>query len=77
MLPVGDCAISIEFGETIDMGISGRVLELDRSVAVASIPGIVECVPTYRALLVHFDPLKSSLAEVRAAFVRRHEKLTP
>ena len=57
ILPSGDTALSVEFGSTIDTDITRRVLSLDRAVAREKIAGIVETVPTYRSLLVHYDPL--------------------
>lgn len=57
ILPCGDTALSVEFGDTIDPAIHARVMALDRALTAAAVPGVVECVPTYRALMVHVDPL--------------------
>ena len=57
ILPSGDTALTVEFGCTIDTDINRRVLSLDRAVACERIAGIVETVPTYRSLLVQYDPL--------------------
>jgi KipI family sensor histidine kinase inhibitor len=57
ILPSGDTALTVELGSTIDTDINRRVLSLDRAVAREKIAGIVETVPTYRSLLVHYDPL--------------------
>lgn len=57
ILPSGDTALTVEFGSTIDTGINNRVLSLDRAVTREAIPGVVETVPTYRSLLVHYDPV--------------------
>lgn len=54
ILPSGDQALTVEFGETIDPALNARVLELDGKAA--SLPGIVETIPTYRSLLVVYDP---------------------
>jgi KipI family sensor histidine kinase inhibitor len=54
LLPAGDAALVVEFGEAIDPGLNARVLALDGRVA--GLPGVVETVPTYRSLLVHYDP---------------------
>ena len=35
-----------------------RVLALDKAMAAASIAGVTETVPTYRSLLVHYDPVR-------------------
>jgi KipI family sensor histidine kinase inhibitor len=53
----GDRALAIKFGDTIDPAVNRRVLALDRAVAASNLAGVVECVPTYRSLLVHVDPL--------------------
>lgn len=58
ILPSGDAAITVEFSRTIDEQASRRVLALDRLVASAALPGVTETVPTYRSLLVHYDPLE-------------------
>jgi 5-oxoprolinase (ATP-hydrolysing) subunit B len=56
ILPSGDAAITVEFSRTIDAEANARVLALDRTVAREAIAGVTETVPTYRSLLVHYDP---------------------
>jgi KipI family sensor histidine kinase inhibitor len=58
LLPSGDAAITVEFSRNIDDAASRRVLALDRAMAAAPVPGVTETVPTYRSLLVHYDPLR-------------------
>jgi 5-oxoprolinase (ATP-hydrolysing) subunit B len=58
LLPSGDSAIAVEFARAIDDNANQRVLALDRAIAAAPIPGVTETVPTYRSLLVHFDPVQ-------------------
>jgi KipI family sensor histidine kinase inhibitor len=58
ILPSGDSAITVEFSRKIDDDANRRVLALDRMVARETIPGVTETVPTYRSLLVHYDPLQ-------------------
>ncbi|WP_375459380.1 5-oxoprolinase subunit PxpB [uncultured Enterovirga sp.] len=58
ILPSGDAALTVEFGEAIDPELSARVLDLDRTAA--SLEGIVETIPTYRSLLVCYDPERTS-----------------
>lgn len=62
ILPCGDRALCVEFGSSIDPELNARVLALD--AAIAGEPGIVECVPTYRSLLVHYDPLAVGFDEL-------------
>ena len=56
MLPSGDSAITVEFSRNIDDAANRRVLALDRTLAHEAIAGVTETVPTYRSLLVHYDP---------------------
>ncbi len=56
LLPSGDSAITVEFSRKIDDEANRRVLALDRTLASESITGVTETVPTYRSLLVHYDP---------------------
>jgi 5-oxoprolinase (ATP-hydrolysing) subunit B len=58
ILPSGDAAITVEFSRTIDAEANRRVLALDRTLAREPIAGITETVPTYRSLLVHYDPMQ-------------------
>src|ERR1700729_2746242 len=57
LLPSGDSAITVEFSRNIDDAANQRVLALDRTLARQPIAGVTETVPTYRSLLVHYDPL--------------------
>jgi 5-oxoprolinase (ATP-hydrolysing) subunit B len=57
ILPSGDSAITVEFSRNIDDAANRRVLALDRALANELVPGLTETVPTYRSLLVHYDPV--------------------
>jgi KipI family sensor histidine kinase inhibitor len=46
----------VEFSRNIDDAANQRVLALDRTLAERTIAGVTETVPTYRSLLVHYDP---------------------
>ncbi len=56
ILPCGDSAVTVEFGETIDPDINGMVLALDAIVRAQAPAGLIETVPTYRSLTIQFDP---------------------
>ncbi len=73
VLPCGDAALAVEFGDTIDPRLNARVLALD--ARLAGHPGIVETVPTYRSLLVHYDPLATDFAGLSAALLALAEDL--
>ena len=66
-LPAGDTTVVVEFGDRIDRVLSDRVLRLSASVRAANLPGVVETVPTFRSLMVHYDPLATDNASLIAA----------
>jgi inhibitor of KinA len=55
-LSAGETALIVEYGRTIDPLIHDRVMALDAAISAAPVEGIVETVPTYRSLMIHFDP---------------------
>ena len=64
LLSNGDTALAVEFGERIDRGTSERVLALHDRLARAALPGVVELLPTFRSLMVHYDPVRTSRTEL-------------
>ena len=64
LLSNGDTALAVEFGERVDRGTSERVLALHDRLSHAALPGIVELLPTFRSLMVHYDPVRTSRAEL-------------
>ena len=66
VLNAGDTAIVVEFGESIDRRLSTWVLALARRLDEVRLDGLVETVPTFRSLLVHYDPLILPTASLAA-----------
>ena len=60
-LPSGDTALVVEFGDRIDRRLSAAVIGLGERLRVADLGGVTETVPTFRSLLVHYDPLATSV----------------
>ncbi len=60
LLPLGDAALTIEFGREIDAPTHARVLgfaaALEHACAAGMLTGVAEYVPTFRSVTVHFDP---------------------
>jgi KipI family sensor histidine kinase inhibitor len=52
--PCGDSALTIEFGDDIDVAVNESVMALDAVLGTVGSP-ILETVPTYRSLLVVYD----------------------
>ena len=59
-LPAGDTALVVEFGNSISETLSNRVLALKAALELAKLPGIIETIPTFRSLLISYDPLITS-----------------
>lgn len=57
-LDAGEAALVVEFGSAVDPAISERVLALDAALAAVPPAGLRELVPTYRSLMIHYDPLR-------------------
>lgn len=55
-LPLGDSALTVEFADAIDPAINALVQALDRAIAASNLPGIVETAPSFRSLLVIYEP---------------------
>lgn len=71
-LTAGECALVVEFGQKIDEPINRRVHKLAALLQAAKLPGIQEIIPTYRSLLIQFNPtvvtrenLQKSVLELR------------
>lgn len=74
VLPVGEAAFTVEFGDRVDADLNRSVHALDAALTSLAPPGLVECIPSYRSLLVIFDiwttdpdALKTTLLELAAA----------
>ena len=56
-LDSGETALVVEFGTEVEPAINDRVLALDDALVALRVPGVRETVPTYRSLMIHYDPL--------------------
>lgn len=55
-LPAGDSALVVELGDEISPEINQRMRGLVAALEQQPLPGIREYVPTYRSLLIQYDP---------------------
>lgn len=74
----GDTALVIEFGEKIAAPINAMVLDLSNLIDAQAITGVIETVPTFRSLMIQYDPDVISADELLArldslAPVRTHD----
>ncbi len=69
-LPAGDRALVVEFGDRVDRALNAEVLRLDGVLRAARPRGVLETVPTFRSLMVHYDPSATSRADLEGAIAR-------
>jgi inhibitor of KinA len=55
--PLGESALLLRFGEGLDIATNARVHAASAMLQAARLPGIVDLVPAYATLALHFDPL--------------------
>jgi KipI family sensor histidine kinase inhibitor len=69
--PLGEAAVTLELGDTVDPALNARVRGIDISLGQSPFPGFRESVPTLRSLLVVYDPDQTGFDEVRQELERR------
>lgn len=55
ILPLGDSAITVDFGNTIDEKINRTITGWFHRLQIHPLPGMIEAVPAYSSLTVHYD----------------------
>jgi inhibitor of KinA len=76
-LDAGEAALVVEFGATADPAVNAQVLALDEAILSLALDGVRETVPTYRSLMIHYDPLLLARKNLVAAIEQieaRHPK---
>lgn len=66
-LTAGDCAVTVELGSGISEAVNRRIRALSLALEEHSLPGVLETVPAYRSLTVHYDPELISCPALEAA----------
>ena len=63
--PMGDRSLLVELGDDISPSVNQRVQELFTALDLRPVDGVRELVPSYRSLLVVYDPLTISPADLK------------
>ena len=74
-LPAGDKALAVELGDSISPETNRRVRDLLVAIESQGIPGLIDLVPSYRSLLVYYDPLRLSLSQLEEQLVVLEQNL--
>ncbi len=64
IVPLSDSAVLLRLGETIDPVINRQVRMLAAALTLDPFPGIIETVPGYASLTIHYDSLTLTHAQV-------------
>ncbi|MDR1018418.1 MAG: 5-oxoprolinase subunit PxpB [Lachnospiraceae bacterium] len=63
-LTSGDKSMVVEFGTVIDEKINNQVQELKEKLQMANISGIVSLLPTFRSLMITYNPKEITFAKI-------------
>jgi inhibitor of KinA len=59
IVQAGDAVVIVEFEERIDPAVNARAIAVSDRIQAAAMAGVRDVVPTYRAVAVYFDPLRT------------------
>ena len=60
----GDTAIVVEFEDKIDPEINAKVKAFYEVLKKSNITGVVDIIPTYRSVLIHYNPVMIRYAQM-------------
>jgi KipI family sensor histidine kinase inhibitor len=63
-LPAGDSALVLEFGNEISEAINREIRFVTDALDRAKLAGVLDLTPTYRSILVNFDPLLTPASRI-------------
>lgn len=75
LLPAGDRAMVVEFGNCIDEATNNNVHALAQKLKTAGILAIEELIPTFRSLMICYDPLRITYQELEEKVLLLSERL--
>jgi len=70
ILKAGEQGLVVEFGNVIDQDINAKVHRLAKAIITELPDYVLEVIPTYRSLMVYFDPLRNSRKNLEEQIIR-------
>ena len=64
--PLGDSAITLTLGQGISEELSEKVVQEAEAITGSGILGVVDVVPAYASVTVHYDPMRIGYADLRS-----------
>lgn len=74
-LLTGDRGLLVEFGAAIDPEINQKVRQVFLSLEKMPIQGVTEVIPTYRSILITYDPFKTDSQRLKIEVLDRENKV--
>ena len=65
IVPLGDSVLLVQLGEELDITVNRRVHTLAALINISPLDGMIETVPAYTTLSIHYDPLLLTFDEIR------------
>lgn len=62
----GDRGLLVEYGDVIDPSINRKVRSVTIALGRENLMGVIELIPTYRSLVILYDPARTNPARLRA-----------
>lgn len=75
ILPAGDSALVFQLGEEVSPVLNARIIALADRLAKLRIAGLCDLVPTYRSLLITYDPERIRGSALAAEVLRIHTQI--
>jgi len=72
----GDRGLLVEYGDAIDPAINRKVRAMAIALGQQTPQGVVEIIPTYRSLLILYDPFLTNPPQLEEALLRLEERLS-
>lgn len=72
----GDSAINMEFGNSISEEINKKIRAMASAIEINKVHGIMELVPTYRSLMIHYNPLETDFYKLVNTLKKIEENLS-
>ncbi|RQD72241.1 MAG: 5-oxoprolinase subunit PxpB [Tindallia sp. MSAO_Bac2] len=74
-LVAGDRALVMEFGNEISTTINEKIRAMSIAIDQKNVAGISEIVPTYRSLMIHYDPLVITFNNLKEQMMELEKEL--
>jgi len=72
----GDCGLLVEYGDGIDPDVNNKVRSMAIVMEKESLKGVLETIPTYRSLLIIYDPVIINPEKLKKEISALEERLS-